>query len=313
MRAGISRFTELPYAIERDAAVIGAVVPTLPGQLRGRARLIELLVQACTGLEALLSANWDPSQLPLILCTRSSELPGPAVDDLIREIEQRLGLTFGAKHSAHLARGQVAAFEALAQARLVIANGQAKACLIAAVDSLLDARTLAWLASHKRLKWSRQSDGIIPGEAACVSVVTALHLGASSLAIHGLGFGTETATVLNNDPLLGLGMASACRAALAEAGLAMHEVDFRLSDVAGESYAFEELALAQTRLMRKTRTTQDLWHPGSTIGDCGAAAGLLQLAWAEQAFARGYAPGPVALAHTGNSGGRRAVALVKRT
>jgi 3-oxoacyl-[acyl-carrier-protein] synthase-1 len=125
-----------------------------------------------------------------------------------------------------------------------------------------------------------------------------------------LGFATEAATVLNEEPLLGKGMAAAVQDALREARLAMHEVDFRLSDVAGESYAFEELALAQSRLMRQTRETQDLWHPADSVGDCGAVAGLIQFAWAEQAFLRGYAPGPVAALHASSAFGGRAAAVV---
>ncbi len=46
---------------------------------------------------------------------------------------------------------------------------------------------------------------------------------------------------------------AALRAALAEARAGMHDVAFRLSDVAGELYAFEELVLAQIRNMRQTR------------------------------------------------------------
>ena len=77
----------------------------------------------------------------------------------------------------------------------------------------------------------------------------------------------------------------------------MHEVAFRLSDVAGESYAFEELVLAQVRNMRKTRPEQPVWHAADCIGDTGATAGLIQFAWAEQAFHRGYASGELAALH----------------
>jgi len=81
--------------------------------------------------------------------------------------------------------------------------------------------------------------------------------------------------VINDDPLLGVGMAAAEKNALDEAGIAMHQVSFRMSDVGGESYAFEELALEQSRLMLQTRKCQDLWCPAGFIGDCGAAAGTI--------------------------------------
>ena len=100
--------------------------------------------------------------------------------------------------------------------------------------------------------------------------------------------------MFNEEPFRAEAMKTALGDALRESGIAMHDVDFRLSDVAGDSYAFEELALTQTRLMRKVRPSQPLWHAADCIGDCGAAAGLVQFAWAQQAFHRRYAPGPVA-------------------
>jgi 3-oxoacyl-[acyl-carrier-protein] synthase-1 len=176
---------------------------------------------------------------------------------------------------------------------------------------MVDARTLAALEESNRLKTSLRSDGVIPGEAACVCLVTPERVSPSPCAVVGLGFAMETATVLNDEPLLGQGMASAAAMALGEAGIGMHQVDFRLADSSGESYGFEELVLAQLRLMRARRESQDLWQPAGSIGDCGAAAGLVQLAWIEQAVNRGYAPGATALAHGSTPAGRRAAAVVR--
>ncbi|MGH8502233.1 MAG: 3-oxoacyl-ACP synthase [Gammaproteobacteria bacterium] len=310
MRAGIDAFTELPYADNAGEPIIGAVVPGLPQDLRGRARVIGLLARAFEVIESRLPGGLTSTQLPLILCTREPERPGAKLNSIVGEVEARLGLTFRRDGSMHVARGPVSAFEALTHARRILYEARTEACLIVAGDTLVDARTLLWLDQAKRLKTSEQTDGVIPGEAACVVLVTKRSMTRSQLAVRGLGFGEETATVLNEEPLLGKGMAAAGKAALDEAGLAMHEVAFRLSDVAGESYAFEELVLAQSRLMRKTRETQDLWHPAGFVGDCGAAAGLVQFAWAEQAFARSYAPGAVALAHGSAAAGARAAAVV---
>jgi 3-oxoacyl-[acyl-carrier-protein] synthase-1 len=130
--------------------------------------------------------------------------------------------------------------------------------------------------------------------------------------VRGLGFAHEEAHVLTEEPLLGLGMAAAARQALAEAGLGMHEVDLRVSDVAGEQYAFKELLLTQQRLMRERRAEQDLWHPAQSVGDTGAAAGLVGLAVVREAFAKNYAPGPRVMLFAGSAGGARAVAVVER-
>ena len=92
----------------------------------------------------------------------------------------------------------------------------------------------------------------------------------------------------------------------------MHEVAYRLSDVAGESYAFEEVVLAQVRNMRQPRLEeQPVWHAADCVGDTGAAAGLIQFAWAEQAYRRGYAPGKLCALHGSSMAfGGRAAAIV---
>jgi 3-oxoacyl-[acyl-carrier-protein] synthase I len=310
MRAGISPFSELPYPDNDVEPVIGAITPSVPDDLRGRDRLTELLKRCFERFELRLPRDLEPGRLPLLLCTREPDRPGPRVTNIVSEIETRLGFVCRRDLSGHFARGSVAAFAALRQARHILSGSHAQGCLIAAVDSLIDAQVLHWLHQAKRLKTPSQSDGVIPGEAACLLLVTTSPLTQSHLKLRGLGFAIETATVLNEEPLLGKGMTAAIREALGEADLSMHDVDFRLSDVAGESYAFEELVLAQSRLMRQTREAQDLWHPAAFIGDCGAASGLVQLAWAEQAFTRAYAPGPMALAHSATATGDRAAALV---
>lgn len=161
-----------------------------------------------------------------------------------------------------------------------------------------------------RLKRPGVSDGIIPGECGSVALVTSVAMTPTAIAVRGLGFAEESATAVNDEPLSGKGMAAAAKQALDEAETAMHEVSFRLSDVSAEAYGFEELAMAQSRLMLQPRRCQDVWCPAGFIGDCGAALGIVQLAWAEQAFARDYAPGDLALAHGSAVGGARAAAVI---
>jgi 3-oxoacyl-[acyl-carrier-protein] synthase I len=312
MRAGIAGFTDLPYADNAGEPIVGAIVPGLSNELRGTARLVELLALAFEYVQPRLPSGLAWPELPLFLCTREPARPGAKINRIVAEVEARQQIKIRRDGSRHVASGPVGAFEALAHARKLLAEGQKPACLVAAVDTLVDARALHWLDQAQRLKTEAQSDGVIPGEAACVALVSSQPITPSWLVVSGLGFAVEEATVLNEEPLLGKGMAAAVKDALSEVDLAMQEVDFRLSDVAGESYAFEELALAQSRLTRQTRETQDLWHPADTVGDCGAASGLIQFAWAEQAFARGYAPGPVALAHGSAASGARAAAVVRR-
>lgn len=313
MRASVNTFAELPYLDGRGEVIVGAEVPGLPEQVSGRERLATLLCWALNSALRQLPAAIRIQDLPLLLCTRETTRDGASLQGLVPAVEDRLAMRFRREGSRHVDTGAVAVFDALREARAILRTGLAPACLIACVDSFIDARCLRWLESADRLKSARQPDGVIPGEAACVILVSLQPSTPTCLRVIGLGSGFEPANLTNDAPLLGDGMAEALRAALGEAGIAMHDVAFRLSDAAGESYAFEELALAQTRVMRRTRETQDLWHPASSVGDSGAAAGALQLAWAEQAYARLYAPGRIAVAQASAHAGARAAAVLMDT
>lgn len=310
LRAGVSGFTMLHYTDREGEPLVGAAVEALPAEMRGRDRQAALLRLAFEQLDPPSTERLRAASLPLILCTREADRPGARLAGLMSNAQLPDGAPSTHGRTAHVAGGAVGVIQALSLARTMHSETQARACLVVAVDSLIDARTLSWLDRSGRLKTSLQSDGLIPGEAACIVLVSEEPPEGGGLAVLGLGFGTEPATVTNEEPFRANGMTAALRAALVEAGLGLHEVDFRLSDVGGESYAFEELVVTQARLMRQVRPEQPLWHPADCVGDCGAVAGFVQLAWVEQAWARGYAPGPVAALHASGAFHNRAAAVV---
>jgi len=310
LRAGVTGFAALDYRDRAGEPLVGAAVEALPPGLRGVDRQSALVRLAFEALDATSAKHLRAASLPLILCTREAERPGARLGGLLGDLRWPDGTPHVYGQTAHIAGGTVGVVQALDLARAMFREGKVRACLVVAVDSLIDTRVLSWLDRAGRLKTSLQSDGLIPGEAAGLVLVSQEPPKQAGLAVLGVGLGDEPATITNEEPFRADGMTVALRAALAEAALGLHEVDFRLSDVAGESYAFEELVLAQTRLMRQVRPSQPLWHPADSVGDCGAAAGFVQLAWAEQAWARGYAPGPVAALHASGSFRRRAAAVV---
>jgi 3-oxoacyl-[acyl-carrier-protein] synthase-1 len=163
--------------------------------------------------------------------------------------------------------------------------------------------------SEDRLLGSHNANGFIPGEAAAALLVGAAS-GGPEFVCTGLGLGEEPMPC-NNAGVLGLGLAGAIQAALGEAGLGMHELDFRISDAAGEQRSFREAALAMLRTMRQRRESCELWHPAESVGAVGAAGGLVSVVVAKQAIEAGYAPGRSVLVHCENETGMRA-ALVFR-
>jgi 3-oxoacyl-[acyl-carrier-protein] synthase I len=311
LRAGISAFEELDYLDTRGVPICGARIEAIGAGKRGRDRLTALAQLVVECIDTNLAATMPWAEMPLILCTRHRELPGPGQHGILSGLNFPDGSPLNQRRRAHIAAGQPSAFSALMQARQILDEGSHPACLILAIDSLIDARTLVWLDGKMRLRTSSTTDGLIPGEAACLVVASRHPLTQSHVIVRGLGEGTETATAANEAPFRAEGLALALKAALAEARTEMHEVAFRFSDVAGESYAFEELVLAQMRNTRKARPEQPVWHAADCIGDTGAAAGLIQFAWAEQSFGRGYAPGHLAALHASSMVfGNRAAAIV---
>lgn len=311
LRASISVFEELPYRDRGGQPVRGAKVEAIPLKTRGRDRLALLARLAVEHVDPRAAALLPWGQMPFLLCTRDTDMPGARINGILAGLTAPNGAPLAGSRSLHITNGQISAFVAMEQARKLLSERDVEACLIMALDSLIDARSLAWLDSRMRLKTSEVTDGLIPGEAACLLVVSKRPVLEGSLRLRGLGLAIEKTTASNEEPFRADGLTSALKTALGEAGVNMHEVAFRLSDVAGESYAFEELVLAQMRNMRKTRPEQPVWHAADCIGDTGAAAGLIQFAWAEQAFSRGYAPGELAALHGSSMAfGGRAAAVV---
>jgi 3-oxoacyl-[acyl-carrier-protein] synthase-1 len=135
--------------------------------------------------------------------------------------------------------------------------------------------------------------------------------GNSELRLTGIGFGVERAHIDSEEPLRADGLTAAIATALADSGCALHELDFRITDLSGEQYYFKEAALALTRILRQRKEEFDIWHPAECVGESGAAAGVVILAVAEAACRKGYAPGPNILVHLGNDAGDRAAAVLR--
>ncbi len=323
IRAGVSIFSELPYWDKEKETVIGCRVPGLD-ELQFGPRLLAMLVQALR--ECVTDVEKMPWQeVPLLIGLAEPGRPGggdTVAASIVDDVQAQLGVPFHRRLSKVLRLGHTAAFEALRTARDLLNRGDVPACLIAGVDSYINASALYWLDECYRLKRAGHMDGVIPGEAAAVVLVerqprkqaNAGQAGKAPRAIEvvGLGFGHEKATILDEEPLLGLGLADAARGALADAGWGFHDLDFRLSDVTGENYGFREHTLAEARLVTKVRTEpQPIWHAAECIGDTGAAAGAVQLVVARAAMLKQYAPGPRVLCFTSALPGNRAVAAVQ--
>jgi 3-oxoacyl-[acyl-carrier-protein] synthase I len=280
----------------------------LPTPWRGLERLGRMAAMAVEeALADVPKGTWQ--EIPLLLCVAECERPGrvDGVDDLLlRRLQQLLGVAFAAS-SAVIPDGRVAVAAALAQARVLL-DGVHRRVLLVGVDSMLSWLTLRSYEERQRLLTAVNSNGFMPGEGAAAVLVDARE--DAPLVCTGVGFGVETAHVDSELPLRADGLSDAIRAALSEAGCEMHDMHFRITDLAGEHYYFKEAALALSRTLRGRKEEFDLWHPAEAIGETGAVAGLAVLAVAHAASCKGFGPGPRILAHMANDDGRRAALVL---
>jgi 3-oxoacyl-[acyl-carrier-protein] synthase I len=315
IRAGIDAFQELPVPNPLPQTLIGAQVPRV--YFLGVERLLALLEPALREATAHLAPAERPT-VPLLLALSHPgrpDRPKRLERDLVQELQRRLGWGFPRGLSAVIALGRAGGLAAIGRAARLLREGKAARCLVAGVDSLVNDDMMGWLFQRDRLKVEDNSNGLIPGEAAAVVELVREAQGAAltagDLVLLGCGEAREHALVGSGEPCRADGLVAAVRAALADAGLAMHDIDYRLSDLTGEHYHFKETANALLRLLRERKPAFPLWHPADCIGDSGAASGPLLVAIARAAAAKGYAPGPRVVCQGGSDEGLRAACVLQ--
>jgi 3-oxoacyl-[acyl-carrier-protein] synthase I len=312
IRAAVTNHTETRFIGAGGEWIVAAQVP-LDQPWRGREKLVQMLALAVG--ECIESCGPpEPRTLPLLLCVAEQERPGrpEGLDDrLPGELTERTGIEFHPEFSSVVAYGRVSAAVALSRARDLIHQRGAPRVLIAAADSLLRWPTLSAYYEQGRLLVPGNSNGFVPGEAAGAVMVAGRPGPGPQLFCTGLGFSQEQATILSETPLRADGLAAAIKGALADAGCAMHDLDFRITDATGEHYYFKEAALALSRVLRQRKENFDIWHPTDCVGETGAAVGVIALAVALAACRKGYTVGPNILLHSGNDAGQRAAAVLR--
>lgn len=315
IRAGINGMDEVNLWDYETGKYLSGGKVGLPQWWEGIEKLADLVAPAI--YECLVAAEPTPAdQIPIMLGVAAPDRP-IRTDQLDKRILEEISFRLETSlhpASAVIPRGRVSGVVGLCVSRRLLTEHGMSCCIVAGVDSFMHQNVAEVYMERRRLLTASNSNGFIPGEAGTAVLVQS---GGSSesgqIHILGMGMARESATIDSEDPLRGDGLTKAVGNALAEAGLSIFDVSYRITDINGEHYKFKEAMLAAMRFEhgRSRKEIFDLWHPIECIGEVGAAIGPCVLALALHAGQYGYAPGGVVLCHFGNDDGERAAAVVK--
>jgi len=179
-----------------------------------------------------------------------------------------------------------------------------------------DPSRIAELSRADRLFSRENLDSVMPGESAAFIALMRPDVARRHQKVYhgnllGLGAGISRARPDNDvSAFSATGLASAMNGVLGELGEGA-KVGWFVTDLGLETFRHFELHTVLTRLSRFFCEPQTLECPAQRIGYLGASAMALELALIHQAFRRGFAPYPRALAIVGSDGGERVVVAVE--
>ncbi|MER8482094.1 beta-ketoacyl synthase N-terminal-like domain-containing protein [Mesorhizobium sp. M1322] len=231
--------------------------------------------------------------------------------EFLTGLQARLGESFHPT-SRIVGGGAAACIGLLDQAADLLATQEVEQVLLGGVDSLVNDKDIARLSAANRLKAEDNAQGLVPGEGAavvCLRRAPSRNLPAQC-AIHGVGVALEENSVLSENYSQGTALLAACRAAIDGKGPTESDINFIVSNDNGERYSAWEALIGRSRFYRTRRETLPMAYPAMTVGEIGAGAGALTLLIAADSFAKGYAPGRVAMCEAASEAGMRAAALV---
>lgn len=275
-------------------------------------------------LLGLVADTDEAPALPILLILPPTDRPHRAADLerlVLDALAERLGRPLPAGSRA-VSAGRTGIVAALRVAQGLLADAHVPACVVVGVESFLRQVLVRHYIDAGRLLCGANSNGFLPGEAACAVLVARQgRVPADELVIDGIGVGEEASGDGGDaeHPVRGTGLTQAVRQAVEAAGIVFHDLNFSISDSNGEAFKFKEAAIVAARLdrlppdgqSRRPRRFMETWHPADGIGEVGAAVFPCLLGWAFEAGHKRYAPGRHVLLHAGEDRGARAAVVAR--
>jgi 3-oxoacyl-[acyl-carrier-protein] synthase-1 len=194
--------------------------------------------------------------------------------------------------------------------------GTVDRAIVGGVDSLVDAASLRWLEQRGRLKSPASSVGLPPGEASGFLLLErmprAYSREAPILRVVSTIADFEQNARLTGKISLGESLARVLRQTAPRAAWSTESRPWLIVDHNGENYGALEWGCALTRVVEHLPAFHApvVWYPVISVGETGAASGVVQANMALQAFCRGYAPASQAVLLAAADGGQRSATLL---
>ncbi len=295
-------FRTLPAVGPDGRPIIGGPA-AIGDDVRGIDRLRVLALMA---LQECLADRFSQPPLPAVICAPSLEPFGRDGRWLLQRLLDDADLAIDPDGSQVFTTGRGALPDALALVEQRLASGEWPACFLVGVDSLVAPSRLAREVAAGRVAGPGNAAGFIPGEAGA-ALVLSLRADAGSAAIiagvgrcdGGVAFNTAAAV-----------LAAAAEQALARAGVAASSLSAICHDGAGDWRQLEEMSVADARPPLSDAAQAQRLIPSISLGDVGAAAGVLSLAIAGLLLAKGVVQWPV-LTMFSTDGASRAAAVLE--
>jgi 3-oxoacyl-[acyl-carrier-protein] synthase-1 len=273
MGAGLSNFTDTGLRTVFDTPIAAAAL--LDRELLRFERLSTLANIGLLELQSMLNAV-GLTEVPLMVGV-PSDLDDDEQAVLRAELE---GSAIVRQPTAWFPHGRASTFGALASALELLERGSYPAIAVGGIDSLCSLHTI-----HRLVQFGRvlgpHTEGTIPGEAAVFALLVRSDDAAASRAT---AVGLETVAVhrssvpfTERDRVSGDGLA-AVLASFREQGA--RAVDRVIAAHSGEGYFGHSFAHAYLRELEVMPEPLDLELIADCVGDVGAAAGMLGLAFA---------------------------------
>lgn len=312
IRARMNHFRETDFLAPDGKPMMGAALYEVEhwGTARSKAMFEAVLKECLAPFGGLAREN-----IALLLLLPEEDRPGASIGWAEFATLHGLRLPGVSYHPEScllpLGKAGIGAAVQLAQRMFSQSESPPRLAVLIAVDTYFTAATISHYLRHDRIKTAENPDGFTPGEAAAAIVLTPTPGPSRALWIEGSAVAEEPAPFGSDAPCRAEGLKQAIRNAAQAARCEVASLAFHASGVSGESWYFREASLAVTQALE--RRIESFPHEiiARSVGETGAAAPVLTLAWLADVMGRDDGPGPGALLHFANDNSLRSALVVR--